>query len=148
MFVTRLMAALVLSVATYAGASDASKPAANAGAGVSGSKVRTLHEDSPPLVSLVALIANPAVFDKKEIHAVGYLNLGFEDNVLYLSAADAQNQVSSNAIWLRGLRSCRTESSGRYVVLRGVFVADRGAKNLFGGTLERVSRCENWPLQQ
>jgi hypothetical protein len=51
-------------------------------------------------VSIVQLIATPDLFHGKKVVVTGYLTIGFEDNVLYLSQEDARVGNFKNGVWV------------------------------------------------
>ena len=108
-------------------------------------KTITSDKDLPPLVSMIALIANQKMFDQREVRVVGYLIVDFEHNALYFSESDAKNGMSSNSIWIDGEEVCAgSEKNQSYVMVRGVFIAKPGPRGLFSGRMERLSRCDLW----
>ncbi|SRR5713101_1282071 len=92
--------------------------------------------------SMVRVIANPKEFDGKKITVVGFLDLTYEGDALYLHKEDADNLLD-NALWLD-----TTEELGRrkdaldlkYVRMTGTFRAGpRGRQtNLVGGITQIV----------
>lgn len=108
----------------------------------------SLNRSVPPLVSVIGIISNPNVFNKRDVSFVAYLELAFEGNVLYLSPIDAKHAVTPNAIWLKDSKLClQAGGQEKYVLVRGEFMADAGPRGLFAGTLGRVSSCDIWPRQ-
>jgi hypothetical protein len=85
------------------------------------------QQQSPLSVSLVQLIATPEKYDGKMVTVRGFLAMDREGDLLYLSQADADNVLLSNATWIR-----RTEAMGRekellnrkYVKVVGTFRQD------------------------
>lgn len=107
---------------------------------------KSLEEGLPPLVSVIAIIANPKAFHKREISFVAYVELGFEANILFLSPTDAKYAITSNAIWLGDPRLCQQSQGGKYVLVRGEFIADEGPRRLFAGTMNHLFSCDLWPV--
>ena len=103
-----------------------------------------LHE-----VSIVELIANPEVFNGKKVRLVGYMNLQFEGNALYLHAEDYKHGLSRNGLWLQvpkgwpdNAKKCPSKS---YVLLEATFNAtNTGHFGLYSGGLETITRCTRW----
>ncbi|GAA4317695.1 hypothetical protein [Flaviaesturariibacter amylovorans] len=104
-------------------------------------------------VSLVQLIANPEKYDGKKIQVIGFLQVQFEGNAVYLHEEDYRHGISSNGFWVSfsdKLRRHRKvgQYSNRYVILIGTFRADRrGHMGLFSGTLENIVRLDGWDLK-
>jgi hypothetical protein len=108
----------------------------------------TIALDTPTNVSLIELIANPEKWNGKIVQLIGYLNLEFEGNAVYLHREDYQKAINTNAIWV-DLSSASDENigrlSGNYVVIRGRFDATRhGHMGLYNGTIREIFRCEKW----
>ncbi len=100
-------------------------------------------------VSLIELIANPHLYDGKRVRVLGYLNLEFEGNALYLHKEDYEHSLSKNSLWVevdkeqrKIMRDCKSKS---YVLLEGTFnAANRGHFGLWSGAIESLSRCSPW----
>jgi hypothetical protein len=101
-------------------------------------------------VSLIKLISNPEKYDGKTIQVIGYLNLEFEGNAIYLHKEDYENGLTKNGFWVdfsREIQSRKTlnDYSKRYVIIVGTFkMKDQGHMGLFGGTLENIDRLDIW----
>jgi hypothetical protein len=107
----------------------------------------TLHERMD--VSLVQLIANPAAWHDRYVRVIGFLNLEFEGDALYLHEDDWKHVVSRNAIWVdmhTATAACTAERG--YVIMEGVFDGTSyGHMGLFSGTLTKIDRCVPWRLR-
>lgn len=108
-----------------------------------------LTESVKPVdVPLVRLIANPDQFDGKLIRVIGFLELTFEGNVLYLHRQDYEKAILGNGIWVYvtpEIDENRKSLSRSYVLLEGIFSAiDRGHQNGFSGSLNHIRRAEFW----
>ena len=98
---------------------------------------------------MVQLIAYPEQFDGKRVALVGFLNIEFEGDALYLHKEDFRNRLGDNAIgvsvpldWLQKVR-CRNQS---YVRLVGIFNA-KNTGHMGGrpaGSLEDIEQCRQW----
>jgi hypothetical protein len=100
-------------------------------------------------VSLIQLIANPQAFDGKKVQFIGFLNLEFEGDAVYLHTEDFQNGISRNAIWIDVPREMTKEQqqavNRHYVICAGIFHADRhGHLGMFGGDVGEVTRIQGW----
>ena len=97
-------------------------------------------------VSLLQLIANPAAWHDRHVRVIGFLNLEFEGDALYLHKDDWKHEVSKNAIWV-DLRTATAACKAKrgYVIMEGVFDGTSyGHMGLFSGTLTKIDRCDPW----
>ena len=79
-------------------------------------------------VPLVALLANPALYDGRHVETFGYLNLELEGDALYVSKNDFEAFATQNAIWFDGPKQdvrARRLLGRHYVEASGVFRAVR-----------------------
>lgn len=106
------------------------------------------QEHAPLKVSLVQLIATPEKFDGKLVSVQGFLAMGREGDLLYMSQADADNVLLPNAIWIR-----RTEKMGKdrptldmkYVRVVGIFrIAFHEHLGTPTGGIPEVKSAEFW----
>jgi hypothetical protein len=51
-------------------------------------------------VSMIQLVASPEKYDGKVVGVIGYLQLKFEDNELFLHEEDYKRSITKNAIWV------------------------------------------------
>ena len=104
--------------------------------------------EQPINVTLVQLIANPEKFDGKLIRVIGFLEIEFEGNVLYLHREDYENALLGNGIWVDVTPEMTKNSkslSKNYVLLEGVFSArERGHLDMWSGSLKNIRRAELW----
>src|SRR6266481_3107840 len=54
----------------------------------------------PEDVSMVQLIANPKEHDGKFVRLIGYVNLQFEGNGIFLHSEDCKRGITANGLWL------------------------------------------------
>jgi hypothetical protein len=52
------------------------------------------------VVSLIQLIANPQLYDKKRVTLIEYLHLAFEGNGVYLHREDFDFAIMKDAVWI------------------------------------------------
>jgi hypothetical protein len=106
-------------------------------------KVKYMQQD----VSLIRLIANPEVNKGREVRVMGYLNLEFEGDALYLNKSDYDQSISKNALWIQmshdslnmpDIKKC----SKHYVLLEGTFNTMEGHMGMFSGSIENITRLE------
>ena len=100
-------------------------------------------------VSLVKLIANPEKYDGKILQIIGYLNLEFEGNAVYLHKEDYENGLTKNGFWVDFSgpikENKKLDCSKKYVIIVGRFDMQRtGHMSLFGGTIKDISRLDAW----
>jgi hypothetical protein len=100
-------------------------------------------------VSLVKLIANPEKYDGKTIQIIGYLNLEFEGNAVYLHKEDYEHGLTRNGFWVNFSGPIKEGkslgSSKKYVIIVGKFdMKSHGHGSLFGGTIKDISRLDTW----
>ena len=100
-------------------------------------------------VSLVKLIANPERYEGKVIQVVGYLNLEFEGDAIYLHKEDYEHGLIGNGFWLDFSgplkKTDEIVNSKKYVIIVGRFDSkSHGHMGLFGGTLKDISRLDVW----
>lgn len=96
-----------------------------------------------PAVSLIQLIGDPSKYDGKMLKVEGVVNVGFENNGLYISKEHWKNHLCSFAIWIdlnAEFAKSRKWMNGRYVSLEGTFHAkERGHMGLYMGTLSEIT---------
>lgn len=109
---------------------------------------------SPPLiekheefnVSLIQLIATPEKYHGKKVLVIGYLNIEFEGNAIYLHEEDYKHGLDKNAFWVDFSKEIKPEKySKSYVIIEGTFNMNRqGHFGLFSGTIENITRLDRW----
>jgi len=99
-------------------------------------------------VSMIQLIATPEKFDGKFARVIGFLNLEFEGDALYLHREDLV-QGLDNCVWVHRtdvMERDQKKLNRHYVVIEGIFDAqDHGHMGMFGGAIKDITRIENWP---
>jgi hypothetical protein len=102
----------------------------------------------PVDVTMVQLIANPQSFDGKLIRVIGFLQLQFEGDVLYLHREDYERSILGNGIWVDVTPEMRKQSDNldlKYVLLEGVFSSSwRGHMGMWSGSMTNIRRAEPW----
>jgi hypothetical protein len=103
----------------------------------------------PTDVSLINLIAAPERYNGKLVRILGYLNLEFEGNALYLHKEDYDNSLFKNGVWIDLPRKEAIEKtkefSKRYVIIEGVFdMNNTGHMALFSGSITKITRLDLW----
>ena len=101
-------------------------------------------------VSLVNLISNPEKYHGQTIQIVGYLQLEFEGDAIYLHKEDCEHGMTSNGFWVDfsdkiSKRQNLKSYSEKYVILIGTFdMNSHGHMGLFAGTLKNIRRLDKW----
>ena len=116
------------------------------------SQVDTVSSDTSVIkdVSIIALIANPQLYNHSKVRVIGYLHLEFEGNCIYLHKEDCKNAISKNALWVDLISREKMRSlqkfSDHYVIIEGIFNADdKGHMEMNSGTVTNISRVDLWP---
>jgi hypothetical protein len=93
------------------------------------------------MVSMVDLIANPALFDGRNVLIDGYIHIEFEGRGIYLHKDDYLYGITRNALWLTSAGSVDlTKCQDSYASLRGTFRAGVGGHgDFFAGVLDHVT---------
>ena len=97
-------------------------------------------------VSIIHLISNPEEYHQKKIRVVGFMNLEFEGNSIYLGKEDSELRITKNGLWLSLTRDKRNELKAdglhqKYVSLIGIFnMIEKGHKGLWSGSITDVER--------
>jgi hypothetical protein len=99
---------------------------------------------SPEQVSMIQLISNPTAYHGKLVQVIGFVRFEFEGNALYLHEEDYKQMLTRNGVWLSMAE--KRELDQKYALIEGVFNAsNRGHLGLWSGSIERVSRSQEWP---
>lgn len=103
-------------------------------------------------VSLVKLIATPEEYHGKTVRVIGYLNLKFEGDAIFLHREDFENGLTRNGFWVDvpqgdGYQKMRKSHSRKYVMMVGTFdMNSRGHFGLFAGGFKNITRLDIWPI--
>jgi hypothetical protein len=98
-------------------------------------------------VSLVELIASPATYDGLRVRVIGWLNLEFEGNAIYLHRDDHAYGLTSNGLWVQLGAGLPPEPgcNGGYALIEGRFDArNPGHLGLWSGAIVDIDRCMPW----
>lgn len=113
---------------------------------------KTVPNIQPKDVSMVQLIADPKRFDGQTVRVIGYLNLEFEGNAVYLHREDFERSILQNGIWIElteAQQKSSTKFNNGYVLVEGTFSAsEKGHLDIWPGSLQRVSRVSNWSVDR
>jgi hypothetical protein len=104
--------------------------------------------DNAAHLSIIQLIATPEKFDGKLVAVVGFLHIGRESDLLFLSEEDYKHSLPENALWFHlseAMGKDRDKLNRNYVVLVGIFRASRpGGYPCPNGGIEVVKRYSLW----
>lgn len=114
--------------------------------------VTTGHENTDQqahLVSLIQLIATPEKFDGQIVEVIGFLNLEFEGNELFVSREDYENGIAKNGVWIvrnPNINADFDELNRHYVALVGRFSAsNKGHLSMTSGSIGEITDGTAWP---
>ena len=103
-------------------------------------------------VSLIALIANPEIYQGQLVRVTGVANLEFEGDAIYLSKECHKYGITKNALWIEpdyevlGVTWDELkELNGQYVLIEGIF--DKNITGHFGaysGAITKITRYASW----
>jgi hypothetical protein len=100
-------------------------------------------------VSMISLIATPEKYEGRQIRIIGYLNLEFEGNGIYLHKDDYEYGIPKNGLWvemsmdsiqLPQIKKCIKN----YVLIEGTFDLGEGHMGAFSGSIKNITRLEVW----
>lgn len=96
-------------------------------------------------VSLLTLIANPTQYEGKVVRVIGFVQLEFEGNAIFLHEEDFRRAITENGLWLDVPAGFRGYESGSYAIVEGVFTSKaHGHMGLFSGEIQHVTRLQPW----
>ncbi|MDO3696026.1 hypothetical protein QVZ41_14330 [Wenyingzhuangia sp. chi5] len=101
-------------------------------------------------VSIINLIASPEKYHNKKIQVIGYLNIEFEGNGIYLHKEDYDNGIEKNGLWVSFTKKTweklkKKKINKTYVIIEGTFnMEDKGHMGLFSGEIEKITRIDKW----
>jgi hypothetical protein len=98
--------------------------------------------NSPYRIPINELLANPDVYENTQLQVVGYLNLDWEADAIYLNKSDFENNRYKKGLWVHLNQFKFTQAhklKGHYVIIDAVFDAnDHGHEDLWGGALKGI----------
>lgn len=101
-------------------------------------------------VSIVELICNPDKYDGKQVQIIGYLNLEFEGDAIYLHKEDYEHSIMQNGLWIEepkkeAFMGDKGFMNKKYVIIEGKFKKDnKGHLGLWSGAIEKITRIQEW----
>ena len=103
-------------------------------------------------VSMVGLLSNPLWNHGNKIRTIGYLELEFEGNAIYLDKEFCQRRISKNAIWIQATNEMLEDKeylNRNYVLIEGTYdYFNQGHFSLFTGSIKDITRIEVWPFEE
>lgn len=81
---------------------------------------------------------------------VGYLNLEFEGNSIYLHKEDYKRSILSNGMWVNFTKESwikikKYNINKSYVIVEGTFdMDDKGHMGLWSGAIKDIARVDKW----
>jgi hypothetical protein len=102
-------------------------------------------------VSLIDLIANASDYHGRRVQVIGYVELRFEGNGIYLSG-EPWARIHKNGLWLHPppeFSLANPEFSPGFMIVNGIFDAeDSGHLGLWSGAIHKIERFERWTDQE
>jgi hypothetical protein len=100
-----------------------------------------------PHVSVIQLIANPELFNEKEVRITGFLHLEFEGNAIYLHREDYEYSIVKNSLALDltdQQELAFQKLNDHYVAIEGRFsLASSGHFGMHSGSVQNITRIDN-----
>ena len=101
---------------------------------------------------MVGLLSNPLWNHGNKIRTIGYLELEFEGNAIYLDKEFCQRRISKNAIWIQATNEMLEDKeylNRNYVLIEGTYdYFNQGHFSLFTGSIKDITRIEVWPFEE
>jgi hypothetical protein len=101
-------------------------------------------------VSMISLVSTPLWNHGNKIQTIGYLELEFEGNAVYVSEESCRRGISKNGVWVRvpeEIESQKELLNHKFVIIEGTFSClDQGHFGMFSGTIKDITRIEVWPF--
>jgi hypothetical protein len=98
-------------------------------------------------VSIINLIATPERYNNKLVRIVGYLNMEYENDAVYMHKEDYDLKISKNCIGVEIPRATRynqhvKDCNKKYVFVEGVFNMNRANEGSFNSSITNINRLE------
>jgi hypothetical protein len=104
-------------------------------------------------VSIIQLIAAPKDYAQKKVCVLGFLNIGFESDSIWLHEEDFKRRLFSNGLGIRAepeIRKRLEKLSGQYVIIEGVVdasYADAPSVVPFRISITNITRADPWKIK-
>ncbi|MAP80295.1 MAG: hypothetical protein CL526_04310 [Aequorivita sp.] len=100
--------------------------------------------------SIINLIATPEKYHNKKVRVIGFLNLEFEGNAIYLHKDDYKKSIHKNGLWVtftdeswEKIKKYRFNKS--YFLIEGTYdMTLFGHMGLWSGTIKDITRIDKW----
>jgi len=113
---------------------------------------KTISQRPDPInVGMVTLLAGPQRYEGKVIRTIGFLDVEFEGNALYLHEEDYHHGILNNSVPLRLTESQEKqfkEFSLKYVLLEGRIDTKGPEVPQWNGAIVDITRLEVWPINR
>jgi hypothetical protein len=103
-------------------------------------------------VSIIRLIASPKEYAHKTVRVMGFLNIAFEGDAIYLHEEDFRRGLLNNGLGIRAepeIRKRLEKLTDRYVLIEGVVDASFSnvvAVSTFRISLTNITRADAWKV--
>jgi hypothetical protein len=96
--------------------------------------------------SLIHVVRHPDRYRSKGVAFIGFCRVEPDGQALFVSELDEQANVAKNAVWVRASNPQEIRQlHQKYVLVEGTFNAeDHGARGVYAGSLDHVSRFVKW----
>ena len=108
----------------------------------------TAVKDSVEDLSIIALIANPNLYNGKRVRIIGAINLNFENQMICLHAEDIDKVINKNCLWVSidSKNAARSDDDlarlgHNYVIVEGIFDSS-SAKSRCSGSITNINRID------
>ena len=103
-------------------------------------------------VSIIRLIAAPQDYAHKTVRVIGFLNIAFEGDAIYLHEEDFKRGLLNNGLGIRAEPETRKrleKLTGRYVLIEGIVdasLSDAVAVSTFRVSITNITRADAWTV--
>lgn len=100
--------------------------------------------------SIINLISTPEKFNNERVRVIGYLNLEFEGNAIYLHKEDYKKSITYNSLSVSFTKKTwekinKFKINRSYVIIEGTFdMDDKGHMGLCSGSIKNITRIDLW----
>lgn len=98
-------------------------------------------------VSIINLIATPEKYHGKRVRVIGYLNLVYENDAVYLHKEDYDMSIGKNCVGLIITTEVRNSANyqncnNKYIFVEGTFNMNAGNKGSFNSALDSIAKID------
>lgn len=100
--------------------------------------------------SIINLIGTPEKYHNKKVRVIGFLNLEFEGNAIYLHKEDYKKSITKNGLWVTFTEKAwkkikKYKFNKNYFLIEGTFdMTSFGHMGLWSGTIKDITRIDEW----